>query len=174
MQFADQTHPVTAIVYSDGARFEAFLQEVTALMADRGMKLAGLIQLSLRRPGRVKCDIHLQDLATGKLRGISDDRGPDARGCVLNTDQLLRACESAAVGLSGQTDLLVLCKFGKAEVQGGGFRSLMAKAIELSVPVLIGVPLVNLTAFREFSAGFAREIELSGLGSDRLAAAFYL
>jgi hypothetical protein len=50
----------------------------------------------------------------------------------------------------------------------------MAKAIELSVPIRIGVPRVNLEAFREFSAGFAREIELSGLGFDRLAAAQYL
>ena len=39
---------------------------------------------------------------------------------------------------------------------------------------VIGVPLVNLTAFREFSAGFARAIELSRLGADRLAAVQYL
>jgi Protein of unknown function (DUF2478) len=119
-------------------------------MADRGMRLAGLIQHSRRKPGRLKCDIYLQDLATSAPRGISDDRGPHARGCVLNSDQLLRACESATAGLPGQTDLLVLCKFGKAEVGGGGIRGLMAKAIELSVPILIGVPGVNLTAFREF------------------------
>ena len=174
MQFPDRIYPITAIAYSDSVQFEVLLQEVTALMTDRGMRLAGLIQRSQRKPGRLKCDIYLQDLATGELRGISGDRGPEARGCVLNTDQLLRACESAAAGLSDQTDLLVLCKFGKTEVEGGGFRGLMAKAIELSVPVLIGVPLVNLRAFREFSAGFAREIELSGFGSDRLAAGQYL
>lgn len=174
MQIADRNYPITAIIYSDSVRFEAFLQEVTALMADRGMRLAGLIQRRQPKPGYLKCDILLQDLATGHLRRISDDRGPQARGCVLNTDRLLRACESAAVGLSGQTDLLVLCKFGKTEVEGGGFRELMAKAVELSVPVLIGVPLVNLTAFREFSAGLAHEIELSGLDSDRCTAVQYL
>ncbi|MDX8482870.1 DUF2478 domain-containing protein [Mesorhizobium sp. VK24D] len=162
--------PITAIVYSNGSEFEAFLQEITAIMAERGMRLAGLVQLSEKKPDRVKCDMHLRDLATGKLYGISDDRGPHARGCVLNTDRLLRACEAAEAALSGRTDLLVLCKFGKTEAEGGGFRSLMAKAFELSVPVLIGVPSVNLAPFRAFAADLAREIELSHLSSDRIAA----
>ncbi|RAZ92451.1 3-dehydroquinate dehydratase [Mesorhizobium hawassense] len=162
--------PITAIVYSNGSEFEAFLQEITASMAERGMRLAGLIQRSESKPDRVKCDMHLRDLATGMLHSISDDRGPHARGCVLNTDRLLRACEAAEAELSRQTDLLVLCKFGKTEAEGAGFRALIAKAFELSVPVLIGVPLINLAPFREFSADLAREIELSQLSSDHLAA----
>jgi hypothetical protein len=88
---------------------------------------AGLIQRSQRKPGRLKCDIHLQDLATGKLQAISEDRGREARRCVLNTDQLLR----------------VLCKFGRTEAQGGGFRGLIAKAIELSTTDLPRHSLVD-------------------------------
>ena len=171
MQTGRPGYPITAIVYSDGPRFEAFLQEFTAAMAEQGMQLAGLIQRSERRPGRVKCDMFLRDLATGVLHAISDDRGPHARGCVLNTDRLLRACTAAEVQLSTQADLLVLCKFGKTEVEGGGFRSLIATALELSVPVLVGVPLINLTPFREFSADLAREIDLSQVVSDPFTAA---
>lgn len=139
-------------------------------MAERGVQLAGLVQLSEKKPDRVKCDMHLRDLASGEFHSISDDRGPHSRGCVLNTDRLLRACEAAGAELSGKTDLLVLCKFGKTEVEGGGFRALIAKALELSVPVLIGVPVINLAPFREFAADLAREIELPRLPSDRLAA----
>jgi hypothetical protein len=48
----------------------------------------------------------------------------------------------------------------------------IATALELSVPVLIGVPEINLSPFREFASGFAREIEFAELASDqRLAAA---
>ncbi len=166
--------PITAIVYSSGSEFEAFLREITAVMAERDMRLAGLVQLSEKKPDRVKCDMHLRDLATGKLHGISDDRGPHARGCVLNIDRLLSACEAAGAELSDQTDLLVLCKFGKAEVEGGGFRALIAKALELSVPVLIGVPVINIAPFREFAADLAREIEMSHLPSDRMAALEHL
>jgi len=171
MQIASRSYPITAIAYSDGVQFEAFLREVAAVMADDGIRLAGLIQRSQPKPDRLKCDMYLLDLATGARHVISDDRGPHARGCVLNTDRLLHACATAEAGLSDQTDLLVLCKFGKAEVEGGGFRALIAKAFELSVPTLIGVPLVNLTPFREFSGGFARVIELAELGSDPLTAA---
>lgn len=169
MQIPDRHRPITAIVYSDGRQFEAFLQEISAVMADQGMRLAGLIQRSEPKPDRLKCDLHLLDLATGERHGISDDRGPHARGCILDTDRLLRACEIADAGLSEQTELLILCKFGKAEVEGGGFRALIARALDLSVPVLIGVPEVNLAPFNEFSDGFARLTALSELGSDPLA-----
>ncbi|TPN35201.1 DUF2478 domain-containing protein [Mesorhizobium sp. B1-1-6] len=171
MQIGRPGYPITAIVYSNGSQFEAFLQEFTSAMAEQGMQLAGLIQRSEPKPGRVKCDMYLRDLATGELHGISDDRGPQARGCVLNADRLLRACTAAEAELSNQTDLLVLCKFGKTEAEGGGFRTLIARALELSVPVLIGVPLINLSPFREFSAGLAREMDLSEIVSNPLTAA---
>jgi nucleoside-triphosphatase THEP1 len=172
MQIAHPDLPITAIVYPKGPDFEAFLRDVTATMAEQGMRLAGLVQHSQAKPGRTKCDMYLQDLTTGEVSAISDDRGPHARGCVMNTDRLLGACEAAKAGLSAETDLMVLCKFGKAEVEGGGFRSLIAEALELSVPVLIGVPEINLSPFREFASGFAREIEFAELACDqRLAAA---
>jgi len=167
MQIDRLGYPITAIVYSNGSEFEAFLQEFTNAIAEQGIQLAGLIQRSEPRPGRVKCDIYLRDLAQGELHGISDDRGPHARGCVLNTDRLLSACQAAEAGLSSQTDLLVLSKFGKTEVEGGGFRGLIAKALDLSVPVLIGVPSINLRSFREFADSLAREIELAELMSDQ-------
>lgn len=174
MQTADSGSPITAIIYPKGSDFETFLQGVTAVMAAQGLRLAGFVQHSQPRPGRTKCDMYLQDLATGDISAISDDRGPDARGCVLNTDRLLSACEAAQTRLSEQTDLLVLCKFGKTEAEGGGFRSLIARALELSVPVLIGVPEINLMPFRQFTAGFAREIDLSDLAADRALAAEHL
>lgn len=171
MQITQPDFPITAIVYPKGSDFEAFLQAITAVMTEQGMRLAGLVQHSRAKPGRTKCDMYLRDLSTGEVSAISDDRGPHARGCVLNTDRLLGACEAAEAGLSAETDLLVLCKFGKTEVEGGGFRSLIAKALELSVPVLIGVPEINLSPFREFAAAFAEEIALSDLPAERLAAA---
>jgi hypothetical protein len=169
MQATDSSNPITAIVYSDSAQFETFLQDVTAAMVDKGLRLAGLVQHSRPNLHRVKCDMYLRDLATGEFHAISDDRGPHARGCVLNTDRLLHACQAAQAGLTCQTDLLVLCKFGKTEVEGGGFRTLIARALELCVPVLIGVPRVNVAPFREFSGGFAREVELTQLVAGRSA-----
>ncbi|MGN8118091.1 DUF2478 domain-containing protein [Labrys sp. KNU-23] len=161
MLFVHPDYAITGIVYSSGSEFEIFLRDIVGQMAQTGLRLAGLIQHSQPKPGRAKCDMFLHDLATGGLHPISDDRGPEARGCVLNPDRLLRACDAAMAGLGGETDILVLCKFGKAEVEGGGFRTLMASALELGVPVLIGVPLVNLAAFRQFAGDLACVVDMS-------------
>lgn len=159
LQLLDPDRPITAIVYADGAAFESFLEAATEAMAEDGVRLAGLIHQSRPAAARRKCDLYVKDLATGEIRGISDDRGPEARGCMLNTDSLLRAGETARRGLSPESDLLVLCKFGKTEAAGGGLRSLVSAALDLSVPVLIGVPAVNLDAFRAFAGDLAHEID---------------
>ncbi len=107
--------PITAIVYDDGPAFEAFLNGAVDRLERDGLCLAGLVQQSIPRPGRRKCDMVLRDLATGKLHPISEDRGAEASGCSLDTDLLHRACAAAEAGLSARTALLVLCKFGKVE-----------------------------------------------------------
>ncbi|MBN8994970.1 MAG: DUF2478 domain-containing protein [Rhizobiales bacterium] len=163
MQIIDHDHPITAIVYGDGPEFETFLKATTEAMAGQGMRLAGLIQVSRPQDERRKCDIYLTDLATGEVHGVSDDRGPEARGCRLDVDRLLRAGQAAERAISADTDLLVLCKFGKTEAAGGGFRSLVATALAQSVPVLIGVPRANLEAFRAFAGDTAREWDLADL-----------
>ena len=40
MQLAEGDRPITAIVHSDSAQFGAFLKDLAALMADRGVVLA--------------------------------------------------------------------------------------------------------------------------------------
>jgi nucleoside-triphosphatase THEP1 len=161
MGLFDTDLPITAILYGDGTAFEAFLVRTTETLQAEGLRLAGLIQESRRRDGRRRCDIYLRDLATGSVHGVSEDRGPHARGCTLDRDRLLRAAAAAEHSLSADTDLLVLNKFGKIEVAGGGLRPLIGHALALSVPVLIGVPQANLEPFRTFTGGLAREIALA-------------
>lgn len=147
--------PITAIVYDDGPAFEAFLNEATDRLERDGHCLAGLVQESIPRPGRRKCDMVLRDLATGIFHPISEDRGAGASGCSLDTDLLLQACAAAEAGLSSRTALLVLCKFGKVEAAGGGVRGLIATAMELGVPIAIGVPSINRQPFEDFVGDFA-------------------
>lgn len=171
MQIADPDFPITAIAYTDGAAFETYLCEITRAMTESGLRLAGLVQHRIARPGRRKCDMVLRDLATGTRHPISEDRGPLARGCVLNTDLLLRACVAAEASLSSRTELLVLCKFGKTEVEGGGVRGLIVHALDLGVPVLIGVPAINLASFRTFAGGLARELPLAPYSAEEIPSA---
>ncbi|MCX5496218.1 DUF2478 domain-containing protein [Kaistia dalseonensis] len=171
---ADVAHrPITAIVYADGAAFEALLEETVRNLAARGLRLAGLVQQSIARPDRRKCDMALRDLATGRLHPISEHRGEAARGCTLDVDLLLRACTAAEPGLAAGTTLVVLSKFGKVECEGGGVRGLIEAALERSIPVMIGVPAINLRPFKAYAGEFARLVPVEdfhpGLFDEALA-----
>ena len=166
---AHEAHrPITAIVYGDGAAFEALLGETVDTLAARGVRLAGTVQQSIARPGRRKCDMMLRDLSTGRLHPISEDRGEAARGCTLDIDLLLRACAAAEAGLTHGTALVVLSKFGKVECAGGGVRGLIEAALERGIPVMIGVPAINLQPFRAYAADLARLVPVEHLRPDLL------
>lgn len=153
MPTTDDSLPILAAVYRDGRAFETLLQATVAALRADGLRLGGLIQHSIPNPHRRKCDMLLEDLDSGERYPISEDRGALASGCVLDTDRLLTAAIAAESGLSATTELLVLSKFGKAETEGGGTRTLIARALDLGVPILIGVPEVNRTAFETFAEG---------------------
>jgi nucleoside-triphosphatase THEP1 len=168
---SDEALPILAAVYRDGATFEKLLQRAVAALRADGLRLGGLIQHSVPNAHRRKCDMLLEDLSTGERYPISEDRGALASGCVLDTDRLLTASIAAENGLSETTDLLILSKFGKAETEGGGTRSLLAQALDLAVPILIGVPEVNRAAFETFAEGLYVAVDMTEADAAILAQA---
>jgi nucleoside-triphosphatase THEP1 len=155
--------PIVAIIYSEGREVDPVIAGVADELRARGVRCAGFAQREVPRPGRSRCDMALEDLATGEILGISQDRGPEARGCRLDVGELLRAMERARGHLAGSPDLLVLNKFGKTEAEGGGFRSLIAEAVELEIPVLLAVSWRNIDGWRSFAADLAIEHRLEDL-----------
>mgnify|MGYP000985374918 CR=1 FL=1 len=162
---------IVALVYSEGARAARILQDASRALRRAGIPCAGLIQHDEPRPGQARCDMLLEDLQTGKRRTISEQRGPHARGCQLDPDALLSAMTGVRAGLGPGIEILVLNKFGKTESEGGGYRPLIADAVERGIGLLIGVPVRNLEAWRTFLGGEAREImadTCDGLEGDAL------
>lgn len=151
------TAPITAVVYQDRRPPDALLAAVAAKLGEMGVSLAGFAEIDLPRPGRSRCDMILEDLATGNRVQISEDRGEGARGCRLQVGELLRAMTSALASLKNRPDLLIVNKFGKTEAEGGGFRPLIAAAIVQGTPVLIAVPARNLDPWRRFAGELAVE-----------------
>jgi hypothetical protein len=147
--------PITALVYSDSARAAVIMRRLVDELSAAGAAVAGYIQ-----HGRSRCDMVLENVATGSRLAISEDRGPGARGCRLDTDCLATAMVELQDGLANTTDLLVLNKFGKSEAEGGGFRPLIADAIERGIPVVLGVSWRNIEAWRGFAGDLSREVLL--------------
>jgi hypothetical protein len=79
--------------------------------------------------------------------------------------------------LAGETDLVIVNKFGRQEVLGQGLRQEIAAALLAGVPVLIAVRQDVLPAFRDFAGedwtelpAQAEAIETWALHLSRLAA----
>jgi hypothetical protein len=150
--------PVAAIVYADeiypDALFKTLVQRCRAL----GLTLAGVLQHQAFGGGDRRCDVILEDLASGHRTALFENRGAGARGCRLDEAALAEATARVEGSLEHVPQLLVLNKFGKVECEGGGLRDLIASAIDRGIPVIIGVPERNLDAWRSFAGEFAAEL----------------
>lgn len=155
--------PLTALVYDDGFAIGEFFRALAVRAKGSGLRLGGAIEKATApaAPGH-RCDMALEVLASGETVKISEDRGALARGCRLDLDGLIRVCGLVLSSLR-DCDAILLNKFGKTEAEGGGFRGIISDALTLEIPVVIGVPLRNLAAWREFAGDLAAEYDLSGV-----------
>ncbi|WP_371687434.1 DUF2478 domain-containing protein [Thalassococcus sp. S3] len=132
-------------------------QLAKALLA-RGVKVTGTVQINTERPCNGPCDMDVNVLPDGPVIRISQTLGVEARGCRLNPSALEEAVGLVSQRVSQETGCLIVNKFGKHEAEGRGFRTVMAEALALDVPVLVGLNALNKDAFLEFSGDFAVEL----------------
>lgn len=154
---------LVAIVYDAGSDPAPLVRRIVDMVVARGGRVIGFIQRDVERPGRPRCDMILDDIATADALPISEDRGAEARGCRLDEARLGAVAATAVQALASGPDLLVLNKFGKSEAEGRGFRPLIASAVEAKVPVLVPVPSRCIDSWRQFTDDFAEEHDLRSL-----------
>jgi nucleoside-triphosphatase THEP1 len=150
--------PVVAIVYANEIYPDALFKTLVQRFRTLGLTLAGVLQHQGCDGGERRCDLILEDLATGHRTALFEDRGAGARGCRMDKGALAEATARVEGSLENAPQLLVLNKFGKVECEGGGLRDLIASAIDREIPVVIGVPRCNLAAWRDFAGEFAVEL----------------
>ncbi len=127
------------------------LARIAQALRSRGARLAGVIQRDVPRADRPRCDMRLEDLATGRTLPISADRGPHARGCRLDHASLGVAETWIAHALSAGADALIVNKFGKEESAGKGLFPAIAEAATHKVPALVGLSALNRDAARRLT-----------------------
>lgn len=152
---------ITALIYTDSDAADRLLRNTALALMEAGHGLAGLVQHNQPRPGRSRCDMVLEELASGDLVPISQDRGPHARGCALDVHQLIDGMQRVRHALAMRPDLVILNKFGKTESEGGGFRPLIAEVIEAGLPLLIAVPWRNVESWRLFAGDLSCDIAMT-------------
>ncbi len=148
---------ILAVVYTDGLAADKLLAAWGYALRTAGLSVAGLVQFNSfeRDPG--KCDMAVEELFSGTVLQVSEDRGKEARGCRLDRSKLTEAAGLLLAALEEKPDILVVNKFGKVEAEGEGLRDALAKAVELEVPIVVGVPFRNLDQWRAFVGDMAEE-----------------
>ncbi len=152
-----QSSNILAVVYTDGLAADKFLAGWGYALRAAGLSVAGLVQLNTfeRDPG--KCDMAVEELFSGTVLQLSEDRGKESSGCRLDRGILTEAASLLLTALENRPDILVLNKFGKVEAEGEGLRDTLAKAVEIGVPIVVGVPFRNLDQWHIFAGDFAEE-----------------
>ncbi len=151
-----ETLSLTGIEFADGTHVDQVLSDVADALIGRGLRVAGLIQIRGQSGGDCNCrEMHLRDLHTGKLHRISEERGPEARGCHLDWEALMTLAQSVEQNLSDETDVLIINRFGRSESEGRGFRGAIEKALSLGIRVIVAVRGQYGEQWGEFHGGMA-------------------
>jgi len=170
MGMGAQAIPPLAAVLNRGP---GVVDDLLAAMARRlgglGLRLAGVVQSNPGRSDRCACDMVLEDLASGRVRRISQDLGAESRACRLDAGALEEMAGLVEAGLTPGLDLLIINRFGKREAEGAGFRTAIVRALDLGIPVLVGLSPDNRPGWDRFSGGMGRVLEGEGALDDWLA-----
>ena len=134
------------------------LERLATDLAARGLRCCGVVQINSERADAGPCDMDVRVLPVGPVLRISQDLGANARGCRLDPHALETAVGLVEKGLLNGASILIINKFGKLEADGRGFRNVIAEAVALDVPVIVGLNSLNKKAFENFAEDFAIEL----------------
>lgn len=138
---------------------DVLLAQVATALAAQGLRMAGVVQTNYEFDPEKRCHMDLNVLGQGPVIRISQDRGRHARGCRLDAQGLAEAVAHVEAMLdAGSADILIINKFGKSEMDGDGFRDVIAKALLAGVPVLTAVSNGHRAGFLDFAGEFAQEL----------------
>ena len=172
------TDSLTSSSHLAGVKFRPGepIDELFSEIADQNgsLKVAGYVQK--RRQDR-DCGtlVYVRNLRSGDEMSITKNRGAMAKGCKLDGDALSTLSEQLARDIEQGCELLIIARFGRSEADGRGLRDVISRAMELEIPVLVGVRDEYAAAWDAFHGGLAkslpldRDVILDWLPSERVA-----
>lgn len=143
---------IAAIVYdaADSQLADEHITELARKLKEQGYNLAGAVQSNPAMPNRNRCDIMLEDLASGRIIKASQDRGALASGCRLDSGALEESVGLAWSAVGPEIDFIVVNRFGRQESEGRGFRSMIEQGVVMGIPVVAGLNRLHLDAWCGF------------------------
>jgi Protein of unknown function (DUF2478) len=149
---------LAAVLYETGFRIDDFLAGVVDQLRAEQVIIGGALQENARDAAGLCSAMTLIDLTTQHRLGISQALGTQAEGCRLDPHGLTEMGALLDRNVGRNVELLILNRFGKAEAEGRGLRSVFARGIEAGVPILTAVRPPYTQAWSEFHGGLAADL----------------
>ncbi len=137
---------------------DLLIRDVAERLRAAGFRVAGAVQVNLETDPASKCHMDLHILSGTDVVRISQNLGTLSRGCRLDPDGLERAVGLVTAGVEQGAQIVIINKFGKAEVDGRGFRPLIGEALSSGIPVLTAVAHGNLEGFLAYAQDLAEPV----------------
>ncbi|RJF66123.1 DUF2478 domain-containing protein [Rhodopseudomonas palustris] len=148
---------ILALVYSDGAAACRMISEFGYRLRDNGVAIAGIVAYHATRDGTPRCDMEIEELSSRIILQLADDQTPQAAGCRVDPAAMQDAAALISASFQKCPELLIVNKFGQLEAGGGGLADAITEAVDLGIPVIVGVPERHIARWREFTNGLAEE-----------------
>lgn len=145
---------LAGIAFQPKDPIDDLLAGIAETMAASGKSVAGYVQ-KRRKDADCGTLVHVRNLRTGDEMPITKNRGKMAKGCKLDGDALSTLAEQLANDIEAGSDILIIARFGRSEADGRGLRDVISRALDLEIPVLVGVRDEYHDAWEEFHGGYA-------------------
>ena len=146
-------HPIAAITFDNNDPVDKVFDTVAARLVALGYRVEGFLQRETATGEGCCSTMHLASIADGSTTTISQQLGKLSRGCRLDPQALAELSGPLTARLEAGADLLIINRFGKGESLGAGFRSAIAHAVLLGIPVLTAVREAYWDAWQDYTGG---------------------
>jgi hypothetical protein len=140
---------IAAVVYDEGDPVDVLFAQVRAALEGDGLRVGGVVQSPCEET------IYATHIETGRRVDLMQHLGSCATGCRLDTGALAEVAGLLAQSLAERPDLLLVSRFGRIEVEGGGFLAEIGEAALAGQPTLIGVSRKFEAGWRAYAGDFA-------------------
>lgn len=143
---------IAFITTPERGQIDRLLTETATRLAQQNVRLAGIVKdLSHDSAFANGCDMKVRVLPEGPVIKITQDLGKGSDACRLNPTAIAEAVAQVEQGDLSNAQVFILNKFGPEEAAGHGFRAIIGKALELGIPVVVGVSAANRQEFDAFT-----------------------
>ena len=144
--------PLAIVQFKKDENVDHILNSVADSLKRDNFQVAGYLQQEQVSGKSGGCsDVFLEAIGSGVRFQITQSLGAGSRGCRLDPRGLVEAVSHLSVQINGDTDILILNRFGKGEVDGQGFRSIIETAFLSGIPTLIAVRHAYMDAWQQFA-----------------------